>query len=127
LKGATYQKKCQEVGLETHEERRKPQDMTQMLKILKGVDSVNCKIFFERREEQPWTGRKALRTHIRLNSYSVRVVKRWNSLPNDVKSLFKKSTPSERQCVEKWTRKWEQAVETYQSGAKKISMTKKLR
>jgi hypothetical protein len=48
LRGTSYQESCQEV--EELEEKRKFQDMTQPVKILKGVDSVNCEIFFDRRE-----------------------------------------------------------------------------
>jgi hypothetical protein len=46
LKRTTNQERCQEVELETLEEWRSSQDMTQTFKILNGVDSINYEIFF---------------------------------------------------------------------------------
>ncbi len=40
LKGTTFLERCREVDLETLEESRKSQDMTQTFKILKGIDRV---------------------------------------------------------------------------------------
>ncbi len=82
LKGTTYLERCREVDLETLEERRKSQNMTQTFKILKGIDRVKEETLFTRmsslkqtrQAENPWnTARKGSRTDIRLNSYSVRV------------------------------------------------------
>jgi hypothetical protein len=41
LKRTTNQERCQEIELETLEEWRSSQDMTQTFKILNGVDSIN--------------------------------------------------------------------------------------
>jgi hypothetical protein len=98
LKGTTYLERCREVDLETLEERRKSQDMTQTFKILKGIDRVREETLFTRvsrlqrtrQAENPLNMvRKGSRTDIRQNSYSVRVVEKWNSLPGEVKSLEK--------------------------------------
>ena len=55
MKGMTYLERCQEAGLETLEERRNTQDMTQTFKIMKGIDKVDREIFFNKRENQPRT------------------------------------------------------------------------
>jgi hypothetical protein len=98
LKGTTYLERCREVDLETLEERRKSQDMTQTFKILKGIDRVRKETLFTRvsrlqrtrQAENPLNMvRKGPRTDIRQNSYSARLVEKWNSLPGEVKSLEK--------------------------------------
>jgi hypothetical protein len=49
LKGNTYEERCREVGLSTLQERRKVQDLTQVFKILKGIDRVEPEQIFGRR------------------------------------------------------------------------------
>ncbi len=83
LRGTTYQESCQEVGLETLEERRKFTGHDSNGQNMKGIYSVNWKSFFERREEQvrtrqagnPWNlPRKASKTKTGLHSSMERVV-----------------------------------------------------
>ena len=40
LTGTTYEEKCQELGLESLEERRRKQDLLQAYKILSGKDNI---------------------------------------------------------------------------------------
>jgi hypothetical protein len=98
LKGNTYEERCKEVGLSTLQERRKVQDLTQVFKILKGIDRVVPEqIFGRRRENQytrqsanPWNlTKKQARTDPRLHSFGLRVVEEWNALPDHIKSLGK--------------------------------------
>ena len=50
LSGITYEEKCQEIGLETLEERRRQQDLLQAYKICtgSGKDMVRTEILFNR-------------------------------------------------------------------------------
>jgi hypothetical protein len=83
LKGNTYEERCKEVGLST-QERRKVQDLTQVFKILKGIDRrvEPGQIFRRRRENQcttqsanPWNlTKKQARMDPRLHSFGLRVV-----------------------------------------------------
>jgi hypothetical protein len=118
LKGTTYIERCKELGLSTLEERRKIQDLSQVFKILKGVDKVDPKrrmssypssmlqemrpdqIFARRHVNQhtrqsanPWNlTKKQPETDPRLHSFGFWVVEEWNALSEDTKSLEKIGT-----------------------------------
>jgi hypothetical protein len=98
LKATTYEERCREVGLETLAERRKIQDMSQVFKIMKGIDKIDQnKVFAPRQTNQntrnasnQWNlARKNARTDVRLQSFGLRVVEEWNSLPEETKKLDK--------------------------------------
>jgi hypothetical protein len=79
---------------EHQQERRKVQDLTQVFKILKGIEPEQ--IFGRRRENQymrqsanPWNLTKKQATDPRLHSFGLRVVEEWNALPKHFKSLEK--------------------------------------
>ena len=110
LTGSTYEEKCRELGLQTLEERRNQQDLTQAHKILTGKDKVNPEILFEKVRTRPGPvtrergdadnleGKRA-RLDIRKYSYSVRIVESWNRLDSIVKnapttSQFKRAIKS---------------------------------
>ncbi len=59
LKGNTYEERCKEVGLNTLQERRKVQDLTQVFKILKGINKVEPEQIFGRRRENQYTRQSA--------------------------------------------------------------------
>ncbi len=59
LKGNTYEERCKEVGLSTLQERRKVQDLTQVFKILKGIDRLVPEQIFGRRRENQYTRQSA--------------------------------------------------------------------
>jgi hypothetical protein len=46
LRGESYEERCREAGLETLEARRKTQDITQVFKILKGIDKIDPEKLF---------------------------------------------------------------------------------
>jgi hypothetical protein len=81
------------------------QDMSQTFKIVKNIDKIDRdKVFLQQRDERartrarvnPWNIKKKFaHTETRLNSFGLRVVDGWNSLPNEIKeverlSIFKK-------------------------------------
>jgi hypothetical protein len=105
LKGKTYTERCRELDLETLAKRRFMQDMSQTFKIVKNIDKTDRdKVFLQQRDERactraranPWNIKKKFaNTETRLNSFGLRVVDGWNSLPNEIKeverlSVFKK-------------------------------------
>jgi hypothetical protein len=98
LDGLTYEEKCKELGLQTLEERRWEQDMTQTFKILHGVGNIAENRFFTRIGERNFARtrlamgvknleQKRARTDIRRNCFSLRVIGCWNGLPDSVKSV----------------------------------------
>jgi len=98
LKGRTYEERCEEVGLETLAARRKRHDMIQTFKILKGIDGVKSEEIFEkvahaagtRLAADPWNLKKTrARKEIRINSFGLRVIDTWNSLPAELKKIDK--------------------------------------
>ena len=95
LKGKTYEERCKEVGLETLERRRKNQDLLQAFKIVKGIDRVDPGKLFTRVSHTARTRNAAdtmnlqkerARKDVRMNSFSIRIVDHWNSIPEKVKA-----------------------------------------
>jgi hypothetical protein len=95
IKANNYLDKCKELGIETLAERRERHDMIQTFKILNGVGNIDhseilVKINRDYGRTRLAAGHDNLvarqaRTDIRKNSFFVRVVQKWNSLPDDVK------------------------------------------
>ncbi len=46
LRGESYEERCREAKLETLEARRKTHDITQVFKILKGIDKTDSEKLF---------------------------------------------------------------------------------
>ena len=100
LNGQTYEEKLTEIGLQTLEYRREKADMVQVFKMLKGIDNVDYKNWFEiygdtssnirpntRLSNEPLNIiQKRCNGDIRKNFFSMRVVLKWNSLLNDNKN-----------------------------------------
>ena len=100
LNGQTYEEKLTEIGLQTLEYRREKADMVQVFKMLKGIDNVDYKNWFEiygdtssnirpntRLSNEPLNIiQKRCNGDIRKYFFSMRVVPTWNSLPTDVKN-----------------------------------------
>ena len=98
LSSKNYHDRLKEVGLTTLETRRERGDMIQIWKIVHQKDNVDPAIWFEmasvnnrltRHSTCPWNinSRRSKDTgEIRNNYFSVRVVDKWNSLPESVKS-----------------------------------------
>ena len=85
-------------GLSTLKQRRMRGDMIQTWKILHGHDNVDEKTWFVRAAETAarttrqsdssfnLVGSRA-NTDLRKNTFSIRVVNKWNSLPEELKSV----------------------------------------
>jgi hypothetical protein len=94
LKGKEYAERCMELGLETLEERRQKQDMALVYKMTQDAQMTSM---FEkaRSNNQGARTRQATahqglavqyaRTDIRKHSFAVRIVEKWNRLPDTVK------------------------------------------
>ena len=105
LQGKNYEEKLQELQLQTLVQRRKMFDMVQTFKIIHGYDNVDASTWFTLvgdnvdRHTRNLSYNKNLiaarsKTDTRLNFFTNRVVKLWNSLPTEIKesnsiNLFK--------------------------------------
>jgi hypothetical protein len=96
MPGLSYIEKCQELDIETLEARRDSQDMIQTYKFINGVGKINWGTLFTKMDTRETmrtrqsAGKDNLigqmaRSDIRKNSFAVRVVSKWNSLPDNVK------------------------------------------
>jgi hypothetical protein len=97
LNGRTYEERCRELGLQTLEQRRQDQDMAQVHRFSKRVGNINTDLLFEKAaiREGPVTRQPgdaenfkvpAARLEMRKNSFTVRMVQKWNELPTIIKS-----------------------------------------
>jgi hypothetical protein len=75
LVGASYEEKCLELGLSTLEDRRWEQDMVQTYKIPR---TRTANVYENLKMPR-------FRTEVRRNTFSIGVIKSWNSLPDSVK------------------------------------------
>ena len=104
LHGKSYEEKLKELNLLSLKERRERADMIQTFKILQGFSDVNPATWFSRINHSRATRNAAdplnleiqiSRTNVRSNFYSVRVPRKWNLIPSDIKesstvSIFKR-------------------------------------
>ena len=100
LHGHTYEQKLKEIGLLSLQCRRDRADMVQVFKILKGIDNVDYKDWFQIYGDLPAANRPATRLSndplniimqrstgdVRKHFFSQRVIPKWNSLPSQVKN-----------------------------------------
>lgn len=90
LKDLPYEERCARLGLTSLEKRRLRGDLIETFKIVHGYENVDREIFFElastvtRSNNCKLKKRGQWRTVTRANSFSVRVVNVWNSLPEDI-------------------------------------------
>ena len=76
LTGKSYEEKCEELGIETLEARRKKQDLYEAFKILKGPEPNYA---------EPWNLKIPMpRLDIRKYSYTGRTSEAWNKLPAEL-------------------------------------------
>jgi ribonucleases P/MRP protein subunit RPP40 len=109
LKGKNYEEKLAEIGLDSLEKRRIESDICMAHKILYGVGDINPDIWFDKMPEGHVTRASAdplkIRPRngtldLRKNFFSIRVVKIWNKVPCNVKSL---SSPKKfKLALRKW-------------------------
>ena len=101
LQGKSYEERLAELGMVTLETRRKRGDMIQTFKIMSGTDDVRPETWFTLANTVEREGATHTRsttnnytikenwanTDIRRNFFSLRVIKPWNDLPDQVKSV----------------------------------------
>jgi hypothetical protein len=95
LASNTYEEKCKELGIETLAERREIHELLQTYKILNGTGNIDYTGLFRKINREAARTRMAAghdnlmtrqaRTDIRKNSFSVRVVQKWNALLDEIK------------------------------------------
>ena len=119
VKGATYEEKLKDAGLTTLEKRRERGDAIEAFKTIKGFNRVQIDKWFTfesddarptrsnttvtnegtKRRPHVMKGERA-RLEIRRNFYNVRVVNKWNAIPDWVKE--KESVNSFKNAYDKW-------------------------
>jgi hypothetical protein len=100
LKSREYKERCSELGLETMEERRHKQDLALVHKLMQdGPDASILQRTWENNEGARMRQVTAnglttqyARTDVRKYSFAVRVVDKWNRLPESVRTATSKET-----------------------------------
>ena len=92
LRHLSYSERLQELNLPTLLHRRRRADMIQVFKIIKGINEIPIDDFFQISESTTRGHSHKIFKHpsqksIRQNSFSVRIVEDWNSLPEEVVSV----------------------------------------
>ena len=119
VKGNTYEEKIRDAGLTTLRERRKRGDMIETYKTLNGFNKVDKNNWFtitqdDARETRRTTSitekgvekkihileQERPRLEVRKNFFNVRIVKEWNSLPENVKA--QKNVNSFKSSYDRW-------------------------
>ena len=105
LAAQDYESRLKELNLWTLEKRRKMADLVQCFKIVHGIGKVECglkkveanqsRILTRNLSDNLNLQKPVVKTELRRNFYSVRVIDSWNKLPSDIKhstniSIFKK-------------------------------------
>jgi hypothetical protein len=95
MAGLTYEEKCRELDIETLEVRREQQDLLLTYKILNGIGNIEYDGLFTKFQQATARTRLAVghdnlilpvaRSEVRRNSFAVRVVTKWNRLPDEIK------------------------------------------
>ena len=88
LKHMEYEERLEACHLTKLEERRKRGDMIQTFHIIKGIDNIDYRKFFEVRQDSITRGhslklvKPRASSEMRRNFYSHRIVNDWNMLPD---------------------------------------------
>ena len=119
VQGNTYEEKLRDAGLTTLKDRRRRGDLIETFKTLKGFNKVDKEKWFEEigaearatrmtmsvsvegeiRRENVLKEEKA-RLEVRRNFFSVRVVRQWNNLPDNVRN--QKSVNAFKNAYDRW-------------------------
>ena len=119
VRGATYEEKLKNAGLTTLEKRRERGDAIEAFKTINGFNRVQKNNWFkfesidarptrsntivtnegEKRRQHVMKGETA-RLEVRRNFYNVRIVKKWNEIPDWVKE--KESINAFKNAYDKW-------------------------
>ena len=89
LSDLTYKNRLQKLKLPTLEYRRSRADMLQVYKIMHGLDDLNIEDLFILNNQQTRGNSLKIykpqsRLNIRQNSFPIRVINDWNSLPENI-------------------------------------------
>ena len=85
-----YEMRCRELGIQTLRDRRVRGDMIEVYKLLNGMENIDYRNFFNLSHRQSRGHSRKLetptgwRTTLRGNYFSIRVVRPWNALPQEV-------------------------------------------
>jgi hypothetical protein len=95
MAGLTCAEKCRVLDIETLETRREQQDLLLTYKILNGIGNIEYSGLFTKLQRETARTRLAAghdnlalpvaRSEVRRNSFAVRVVSKWNGLPDEIK------------------------------------------
>jgi hypothetical protein len=95
MAGLTCVEKCRVLDIETLETRREQQDLLLTYKILNGIGNIEYSGLFTKLQRETARTRLAAghdnlalpvaRSEVRRNSFAVRVVSKWNGLPDEIK------------------------------------------
>jgi hypothetical protein len=97
LKSVNYEDKLAEIGLDTLETRRRHADIYTMLKIIHGVGEIDSNEWFVKISGSAITRARADPLNVkcknghlelRRNFFSSRVIKDWNAVPTNIKSIL---------------------------------------
>ena len=119
-RGQTYEEKMEDAGLTTLKERRNRGDLIETFKTIKGFNKVQRDLWFEmqsgdgnrptRANSQVKDGNVERKSEIivkeraaldlRQNFYTMRVVREWNGIPEDVKN--EKTVNGFKNALDKW-------------------------
>ena len=92
LRGMEYEERLRQTRLVTLEARRTRADITEVFKIMKGLEGLNREDFFEMEVDKRTRGhtlkilKRGARLDCRKYSFSQRVVNNWNALPAEAVS-----------------------------------------
>jgi hypothetical protein len=94
LAGESYEEKCKELEIETLQERRKINDMTQVYKLVSNKDKIERVRLFNhvqagrtRMAADPLNIRSEhARSDVRRNFFSQRIISEWNKIPSAIKT-----------------------------------------
>jgi hypothetical protein len=97
LSAASYEGRLAELGLESLESRRRNADICTMHKLVHGIGDIDINGWFEHRVGDTVTRARADPLNVlskngtlelRRNFFTIRVVKDWNAVPNEIKNIL---------------------------------------
>ena len=127
-RGNTYEERLDNAGLTTLRERRERGDQIETYKVIKGINRVDKNAWFLFRSEDETRNTRAtttittegelrktdvlymgnVRLEVRKNSFNVRVIRKWNALPEEVKNA--KSLNAFKNAYDSWAKQQKQSL-----------------
>ena len=112
LKDLEYHERCRQLGVTLLEKRRQRGNLIQTWKIWNGMENIDQDVFFDLHESSTRSNTRKLQkrgywnTLVRANTFSVRVVNNWNSLPVEVVTAPSISAFKARLDQSDWGNNW---------------------